>query len=328
MAMQIDLVLDEDNCNLRCDYCMIRMKPTVTRHHLDIGQTVGLVNQALEHSPVPILRISGGEVFLYPNLLEFLQEIRSIMPAVEIITNGTLLDGDMVDSLSRIGNIHIKYSLDGHCHEMNRYRFRNERAFAKVLDHFRFCVAADLGLGIFSVVSDINSNRLVEFVRFVNDLGRPIPIYFLPVRHVYGKSIEASAAPFVELTDQYENYQRVLFSRSYLNSLAEFVATQARSLPCFAQKNIVALNQEGDVHMCPCGFPGSRGNVYDGELTPPMDSTKFGFCRGCYTDYDVLSLVARGDMTIEQLGKDPVFRVPRVRASLDEVLQSLASSEP
>ncbi len=104
-------------CNLRCRMCgqwgpdgYIKNKVRAEKQmSVDIWKR--LVDELSQKGTGSVL-LRGGEVFLYPDIMELIRYIRSKNIFISIDTNGTLLD-KFARELVSLGNIHITVSIDG-----------------------------------------------------------------------------------------------------------------------------------------------------------------------------------------------------------------------
>ena len=105
-------------CNLRCTMCgqwsqngYIRENKSKLRHELTLAEWKKLVDEIDIHQIRSIL-LRGGEVFLFPEIVELIEYINSKGIYISIDTNGTLLHKFAKD-LVRLGQIHLTFSVDG-----------------------------------------------------------------------------------------------------------------------------------------------------------------------------------------------------------------------
>jgi MoaA/NifB/PqqE/SkfB family radical SAM enzyme len=113
-------------CNLRCRMCGQwseegYMRPTrrsdrgSRRAHqtaeMGLDDWKRLTDELAAHG-IPGVLLRGGEVFLFPGIIQLLEYLRSKEILVSIDTNGTQLERYAAD-LVRIGNLHLTVSVDG-----------------------------------------------------------------------------------------------------------------------------------------------------------------------------------------------------------------------
>jgi MoaA/NifB/PqqE/SkfB family radical SAM enzyme len=105
-------------CNLRCSMCgqwseegYIRNRTIDTSERMTVQDWKRLVDEIALHK-IRFILVRGGEPFLFNGIIELLQYIHAKGIFVSIDTNGTFL-GRHAEDLSRIGNMHITFSVDG-----------------------------------------------------------------------------------------------------------------------------------------------------------------------------------------------------------------------
>ena len=114
-------------CNLRCRMCGQWSETGYVHKNPDrIKREIGLsdwkrVTDELAANHIYSVLLRGGEVFLYPDVLELIEYINSKGIFISIDTNGTVL-GNYIKDLVRIGKMHLTFSIDGpeEIHDMVR----------------------------------------------------------------------------------------------------------------------------------------------------------------------------------------------------------------
>lgn len=95
-------------CNLACSFCQLPPAgPPMT-----VAQVEDVL-QALKSMGAGKVHFSGGEIFLHPDILKILALTVQAGFQVNLTTNGTLLDKELVRSLARIKVHSISLSIDG-----------------------------------------------------------------------------------------------------------------------------------------------------------------------------------------------------------------------
>jgi len=149
------IVSNTSACNLACRYCYNRFEETresfearmalSEEHILKALTTLGRLSGTAKELEILFI---GGEPLLRFDLIKYAAVVRATIPELAgknvrifLITNGTLLDRDIMDFCSS-RNIHIKLSIDGDRkrHDMNRSfpdgRGTYSEVFSKLPDYF------------------------------------------------------------------------------------------------------------------------------------------------------------------------------------------------
>ena len=103
-----------DRCNLRCFYCMPENGITYApkKELMSFAEMYRIVELFSKHG-IKKVRITGGEPFLWKDMMTFLRAISKIetLKKIAITTNGTLIH-DKIDQIKEVGINTVNLSLD------------------------------------------------------------------------------------------------------------------------------------------------------------------------------------------------------------------------
>lgn len=121
-------------CNSNCLHCWASLGNKHSREELlRVAHEIADLN-------VMMVSISGGEPFMCENLFEVIDILKSKNIIVEIMSNGSLIDENVAEKLSRVLDLNIdavQISLDGST-EMIHDKQRNSKIFDAVVDGIRY----------------------------------------------------------------------------------------------------------------------------------------------------------------------------------------------
>jgi SynChlorMet cassette radical SAM/SPASM protein ScmF len=103
------------DCNQRCRHCWVEAPPpTAPRTGAPIG-AVDLARLVTSARAVGLewVKVTGGEPFVRSDTIEIIAALRAEGLAVEVETNGTLIDDALARALARAGVRQVSVSLDG-----------------------------------------------------------------------------------------------------------------------------------------------------------------------------------------------------------------------
>ena len=107
-----------NHCNLRCQMCgqwgedgYIRHNTENLKHEMPLADWKRLVDELASHGISSVL-LRGGEIFMFPGIVELLEHIHAKGMFISIDTNGTLLKR-FAEDIVRIGGMHLTISVDG-----------------------------------------------------------------------------------------------------------------------------------------------------------------------------------------------------------------------
>lgn len=121
-AAQNNILPLTSTCNVSCIFCSHKQNPpdlkVLKMPPLKIETVKALLKEINPFSPIiigeSVTRIMEGECFTHPKIKEILKILRQRFPStkIQITTNGSLLDKEMVEFLKDLGDISINLSLN------------------------------------------------------------------------------------------------------------------------------------------------------------------------------------------------------------------------
>lgn len=357
-----DLVINEDSCNLGCTYCLtgqsnlksshevklIFQPPVVDRYSetTDLGKRLNTIVERVngELSP-PLLKLTGGEIFIIKGIMEFIDKVAPLHEAVIVQSNGLPLTDEKIQRLSRLGNIIVQISLDSSNYAGNSYRVLSERIHDMVLDRIRAVLRAGIPLEIYGVLNDRSAPYLGEFVRWCGELGTDAPQLFpFPVRGPDSEKFKIRPDQFHfidELHGMLGEFGHVLPPKAYLDRLSSFYHDGGRSWRCHLPRLVLSTFSDGVATPCPNIWFHKMGNLVEDGWKEPLaqvnttpfyelllaERPRLDACKGCFTPWDTLSMYFEGAISIDELCRAPSYAPPGIRHLLETRRAQLHESE-
>lgn len=100
-----------EKCNLRCEHCFVSANGK--GQEMDFVKIRDNILPQLLKSNVSKVTLTGGEPFVYPQLLNVIELLLKNNITVSICTNATLITESFLDCLKEYNNYHFNVSLDG-----------------------------------------------------------------------------------------------------------------------------------------------------------------------------------------------------------------------
>jgi len=143
-------------CNLQCTHCFISCGPQNHTHEMMSLRQVHLRLEESKLFGVKDYYITGGEVFMNPEIFEILAAILEYGP-LDVLTNGTLISPEKATRLREIKNgsshrLQFRVSMESYEEEVNNL-IRGKNAFRKASEGIR-----NLGAAGFSPVLTVTRN--------------------------------------------------------------------------------------------------------------------------------------------------------------------------
>jgi mycofactocin radical SAM maturase len=158
-------------CNLSCSHCLSADLRAPGRGELDLERCLDVIDE-LARMQVFQINVGGGEPFLREDFLEILNHAHRRGITTCVSTNGTVLDGDLVDELlCMTAPVYLQVSLDGAFAATND-AIRGPGTFDRILHGIG--LLAERGYPDFSlnmVVTSVNAGELADFHKLARRYG-------------------------------------------------------------------------------------------------------------------------------------------------------------
>ena len=262
-----DILFLEEFCNLACGYCegfyptefkfkprdgklkmpsawkamveadpllqsRLRSEPTVDSL-FEVGREV--LARMDENTTYPILKLSGGEIFLYDKLVPFVESIHQRYSGVQLLTNGVLFGEAEVNQLASLGNVYFQISLDGVTTQTNVSRSKSEGTLDRILRNIDRIRDKGMGLEINCVLTNTNTDSFIGLAEYLAERG-DVVVMPRPVRGPPAKTQAATdeqVRAFAAVRDRYSDLGHVLPPPAYLDRVISVLERKQRSWDCF-----------------------------------------------------------------------------------------------
>ncbi|MGZ3457713.1 MAG: radical SAM protein [Archangium sp.] len=345
-----DLIVRGTTCNLKCSYCTSTSdadqyeasSATVDfangrRNLIDCDKALGMVDAFLARASAPLLKVSGGEMFLFLNAVDLVEELSRRYSYVQLLTNGIPLTEALISRIARLGNVGFNLSLDGHTPEMNAARWKSDAISRKVVKTLAQILEHVGEVEITTVVTDVNAATYPDFLEFLTrQPGAPVSVP-VPVRGVNAQTLFQAGprAAFADLLPRLvEPYTKVLGPPAYYLRLARFLSEErgVRQQRCHVPYFSTQLFDSGTVTPCPVGWTVSLGNVWEEGADAVFAQVgrhkmydlltrarpRVPVCRSCFSLSDIANLFLEGEVSIEQISRVPMYRPQPIQQRLLE----------
>jgi len=238
-----------DRCQCSCGHCFAARK--APEDELSCAEVETLLDE-LSHMGVNEILFSGGEPLLHPDIFPLIDFAVKKGFLVRLITNGILLDENMVVALKQAGLSWCSLSLDGPTPEIHDAFRRYPGCFEKVVNGLNLLVKHEVPCSIVTVARRdlIKSKGLEDIVKLGVDLGVQVVRIQFPVplgryKHQRNEVLTLDERQEVRKLLRYGN---VTMESPHETSICKAALTKANILP------------NGDI--MPCVFvPLSYGNI-------------------------------------------------------------------
>jgi MoaA/NifB/PqqE/SkfB family radical SAM enzyme len=344
-----DLVVREDTCNFRCTYCLSFESTLKHGEDENYKQYVTVKREPLVYAPgyalkdrldntiarfeevadAIILRISGGEILVIRNIIDFITQKSPQYESIQVLTNGYNLDEKMVEALAALGNIHVHMSLDGHTLDLNGYRTDKEWVQERLNTNLNRTVKAGIPTEVGSVLTDRNIGRYRSFLDYLLRYEGNIMVFPFPVRGNVKQKMWPARAEIDAFVDtvigDYDRYAGILAPRPFLEELCFLLTEGHRRMRCHVPAVMIQSFDDGVLTPCPNCWATQLGNLAEEEPQEVIDrvgkdriykvflwpTPRFPFCRQCFTSFDMVNLYINGNIDDREIAQNPLLRGSR-----------------
>jgi radical SAM protein with 4Fe4S-binding SPASM domain len=201
-----------ERCNLRCRHCY-QSGAVPEMSYQEICGAIDNVRSAFqswvteyEMQMSPSFHFTGGEPFLRQDLFEILNYVRKCGFLTSLMSNGTLIDGDMARRISEAGVSDVQISLDGL--EVTHDDLRGRGSYSRTLAGIRNLVAQGVEANINVTVSRLNMGETDELVHLAEELGVGAIAFSRLVPTGRGKGLSSEALTREEVAHFYDGLQK------------------------------------------------------------------------------------------------------------------------
>lgn len=161
-----------ESCNLRCKHCY--QDSSGKSPLLTLDDIKDILKQAREVATQRgfdelAVNLTGGEPLLIPNIKEYIEVVLENADRMLLLTNGTLLDEDMVGYLKAKTNIRVQVSLDGtkEVHD----EIRGKGSFDKAIKGIRLLSKAEIPCSVACTIHADNYEMVADIIKVADESG-------------------------------------------------------------------------------------------------------------------------------------------------------------
>ncbi|MBR3810878.1 MAG: radical SAM protein [Agathobacter sp.] len=257
IALQLHIT---GKCNLRCKHCYIEEHAKelsykeVKRAIKQFNSLIRRMKKVYHENVFSQLRITGGEPFLHKDILKILRLARRTRHFVVIMSNGTVFNKDIFQSLKRIERLQaVQVSMDGK--EDTHDRLRGNGNFKKVIQGLDLLNKHGIPTRV-SFTAHLNNYKefpdVAEVCREkkVATLwsDRYIPFHDNPIKAIDAEHMEDYISVLREVRYNAKNENAGLFVENY--RALQFIGSADTPYSCKAGEALITVDEHGDIMPC------------------------------------------------------------------------------
>ena len=347
-VLMTNLLIKEDTCNANCAYCYRQDAIKFTEPYLYAGSLKEKIDKMIsfanEKFDSPLIRISGGEIFLMSNLREFVEKLLKNHKYVLIQTNGLRIDKENLKWIIELKRVFIQVSLDGHTLEMNEYRFNKPEVLKNFLHLIEVLKENDVYLELVSVLNNRNMKGFSDFIEYVdgipggrNENALKVTPLLIMDKESFFKPSKNDLKSLDQMIQNYERFSHILPPKIYLENLNKLLHGEKIKYQCFNPIATLNMTDDGKIKSCTNVLPERFLNVGDltkdspEEVAEKYGKTKFQklllttkqwfpVCRTCLDFASIYNLYFNDTISLEELSENNyLYGLPELREQLKKV---------
>jgi sulfatase maturation enzyme AslB (radical SAM superfamily) len=341
-----DLVIQEDNCNFGCTYCLTGQSSFKDQHvnklilrsprqssclpGSDLLTRLQTIVEATNAWDVPVIKVSGGELFLVRGIDDFIAYLSRKFSTVVVMTNGLLLTAKRIKRLKQIENIVLQVSLDSTRYAGNSYRTPDIEVHRTLMNRIHTILQSGIKLEVYLVLHD---RSIADIEYTLNDLATyagqvlvfPFPVRG-PDREKFLPRDRESYNPLERVVEHANRFGSILPAHPYLEKLWRVMIERERAFRCHLPRIAFTSFDDGTITSCPNIWFNKVGNIIESshkEVLGNLTNSHFRklllspkprilSCKRCFSPWDVLSMYMEGELTLAELARIPMYANDRV----------------
>lgn len=339
-------------CNLRCKHCLYyeRQEKFNPNNDLKTDEILELAKFFVEEINIISFGLTGGEAFLFPDILKLLEYLTGQNVKITVLSNGTLITPELAKKLGELldpKQHSIRISLEG-INPKTHNLIRGEGSFEKTCKGIKYLTDNNVNVSAAFTVNSLNVKELPDlgaFCKKINvnriSIGGFVPyddkqLYLLPnlddvIENTAGLIQKAEQNLKLNLRHlkvfDFLNYE---FGKELLDRhLKEKQPSTKTNCSCH-KHNRFTLCADGKMYLCPAAenekfclgnlktqaFPEIWANRFNNELFQERNAAKMDFCKNCkYID------LCKGGCMIEAYQKHGKINAPQKTCNYYKTLQ-------
>ena len=302
-----------NSCNLRCQGCWVDVdKPQVK---LSLDELDRIVNDAKAHGN-SFFGILGGEPFLHPELLDFLERHPDCF--FQIFTNGQLITEKTASRLAKIGNATPLISIEG-TEDVSNERRGGKDVLGRTLRGLDNCLQAGLVTGVATSLCQTNIDQLLTEAWLWKLIDRGVHYAWFHTYRPVGPQIHEELALTPEQARRVRKFVVEMRVRLPIAIIDAYYDGEGRALCPMATGISHHISPTGAIEPCPI-IQFATENVRDGSIYDLM--TQSAFLR----DFrEAAAQHTRGCVVLER--PDLVQEIAKKHGARDTTLRQTAMAE-
>lgn len=247
------------NCNLDCIHCYIVKE---NRREMKTSEIINIIDQLADLGTL-YLSLSGGEIFIRDDFFEIAEYARDRHFALNVFTNGTLIDDEIADKLVDLSLYQLFvsiYSTDPKIHDKIT---EVPGSLQKTINAVKMLRSRDIPINISSIIMKQNVNEYDNIYKMAKKLG--VEVRFDP--QITPKT-NGNMTPVNDNQINEDDLSKILVDPILKSNLSSDPVEHNNiftDIPCGAAHTTFYISPYGDIFPC-VQFPLFCGNFRENSL--------------------------------------------------------------
>lgn len=271
ISMEVEIT---SGCNERCIHCYIPNKKKDKHINLSYGAFCKLVDEFAEMGGLQIV-LSGGEVFLHPDLFSMIEYCREKDLRISILSNLTKLREGDIERLKKVNLASIQTSLYSLNPENHDYITRIKGSCEKTKAAIEMLIKADIPVQISCPAMKANYKDYGEVIQYARQRGCKVQTDLilmaqsdLNTENLSNRmSLEEAEYVIKDILRYDEDYKNVLLNNNEAEDNEYIHSELFLNQPlCGAGSDDISITANGDVYPCAGWQKMVVGNIHKQSL--------------------------------------------------------------
>lgn len=240
-----------NKCNFRCEHCYLASHSC----EIDVKKVFSLIDE-LKKCGVLYLTLTGGEIFVYKNIMDVIKYARKLGISVTLFTNLSLLDKDIITELKKLYISEISTTIFSLNNEVNDSITNVKGSLKRIMENVKLVKEAGIPMEIKTPIMMKNVDDVGDVKRFCEDNG----FKFNYTSEIVSK-LDGNNAP-IKLYAKQKNIAKALSFLNYEERVESRKGFNPDEPMCRTLGHNISITCYGEIQPC-ISFPISYGSIYN-----------------------------------------------------------------
>lgn len=246
-------------CNLDCLHCYVVKE---NRNEMNTSEVIDVIDQ-LANLGTLYLTLSGGEIFTREDFFEIAEHARDRHFALNISTNGTLIDEEITEKISDLNPYQIFVSIYSQNPKIHDKITGVQGSLEKTMNSLKMLKNRNISIRISNMIMKHNINEYIGVYEMAKKLGAEIRFDPQITPKTDGNKLPLNNQ--INEQDLSNILSSPLLKVNLIETTETHIATNHDDLPCGAAHTTCYISPYGDVFPC-VQYPILCGNIKEKSL--------------------------------------------------------------